>query len=119
MVGDAMRTAPGCAPEPGSCRACGGPLGAQWLVSALGEEFCAAHEGDPACALCAAPASRSGYCRGCAATAVNTRDQLRAGLPGILAVLHDRALRTDPPVRVRLGDQTDLGDPELPSAGRL
>ncbi len=93
----------------GRCELCGALLLFAAVKTRLGGMFCTAHQDLPSCRLCGAPFRGGGrFCDPCAATGVNTQDELHALLPKARAVLRAMGMSLKHPVRVRLVDETRM-----------
>lgn len=92
-----------------TCALCGDEVGNRWIVSALGENFCAAHETLATCRMCAAPAKVAPHCAACAGTVVDDQSRVRAVLPAIRADLHGLGIRLTNPVQVELVSRRMIG----------
>ncbi len=91
------------------CDLCGAILSFAAVVTPLGGAFCPSHRDLPQCRLCGAPyAGRGSNCGPCAATAVNTQDEVREVLPRVRQVLYAMGVRLSPPVHVQLVSDAQL-----------
>ena len=91
------------------CDLCGALLVFAAIATPSGGVFCPSHQSLASCLCCGAPfEGDGGLCRRCAATAINTQQQVRTALPRARLVLHTMGIKLEPPAHVRLVDPGQL-----------
>jgi hypothetical protein len=102
------------------CELCRSLLTFSAVMTPLGNVFCTSHRDLPNCWLCSAPFRGAGrFCGPCAATSVNTQDEVRTALPKARDVLRTMGIVLSPPVHVQLVDDSQMSTSPRNESGRV
>jgi hypothetical protein len=102
------------------CDLCGALLVFAAITTPSGAVFCPSHQDLPNCQLCGAPFRGGGtFCTVCAATTVNTQDQVRLLLPKAREVLRTMGIVLSQPVHVQLVDKARMDAMGVHESGKV